>query len=147
MSKTSKYVLFLLRISMGGIFFYAGLTKVLNPEWTSLGYISNSKILPGLYSWLGSIQNIGWVDMANKWGLLLIGISLILGLLVRFSSSLGALMMLLYYLPILDFPYAGEHSYIIDDHIIYILVLIFATVGAGRFVGLDNTIRKKRLNK
>lgn len=145
MNKSSKYVLFLLRVSMGVVFFYAGITKILNPEWSAAGYLGNSSVLPELYAWFANASNIGWVDILNKWGLLLIGISLILGLLVRFSASLGALMMFLYYLPLVTFPYVGDHSYIVDDHVVYIFVLIlFATIGAGRFYGFDKIIQDRK---
>jgi len=55
------------------------------------------------------------------------------------SSVLGALLMLLYYFPVLSFPYIKPHSYIVDEHIIYALALIFlAAIRAGRIYGLDN---------
>ncbi|MEX0935228.1 MAG: DoxX family protein [Candidatus Paceibacterota bacterium] len=140
MSKSARFILVLLRIGMGWLFLYTGITKVLNPEWTSAGYISGAKTLTSLYSWLGSAEIIQYVDFVNKWGLVLIGVSLIFGLFVRFSAPLGALLMLLYWIPLLSFPYVGEHSYIVDDHIIYILILLFfAAVGAGRYFGLDRT--------
>jgi thiosulfate dehydrogenase [quinone] large subunit len=77
------------------------------------------------------------VSFVNKWGLTLLGISLILGIGVRLSSILGAVLMLLYYFP-LGFPYPDAHSFIVDDHIIYALVLImFAVFKAGRTWGLE----------
>jgi thiosulfate dehydrogenase [quinone] large subunit len=145
MNKTARIILTLLRVSIGGLFFYAGITKILNPEWSAAGYISNSTILPDYYAWLSTAPQIDWVNILNKWGLLLIGVSLMLGLLVRFSAPLGALLMFLYYLPTLNFPLAGEHSYIVDDHVIYIFVLLFFTaVSAGRYYGIDKIIQNKR---
>ena len=123
---------------MGWLMFYAGITKVLNPEWTAAGYGMSAKTFSGFYQWVISSANISWIDFVNQWGLTLLGISLILGIGVRFSSTLGAVLMLFYYFPILEFPYAGEHSYIVDDHIIYALVLaLFAVVRAGRYYGLE----------
>jgi thiosulfate dehydrogenase [quinone] large subunit len=65
------------------------------------------------------------VNFVNEWGLTLLGISLILGIGVRFSSALGVVLMLLYYFPILKFPYPNPHSYLIDNPTIYGLVLVF----------------------
>ena len=49
--------------------------------------------------------------------------------------------MILYYLPILDFPYPNPHAYLVDEHIIYILVLVvLASVRAGRIWGLDGVL-------
>lgn len=146
---SSKFLLiFFLRISMGWLMFYSGITKVLNPEWTALGYGSSAKTFTGLYQWLMSPANIGWIDFMNQWGLTLLGISLILGIGVRLSSSLGAILMLFYYFPILEFPRVGDHSYIVDEHIIYALILIFFAVDkAGRYYGLEEWFENKFLGK
>lgn len=138
MSKSAQISLFVLRLAMGWLMFYAGITKVLDPKWTAAGYLVNAKTFSGLFQWLASPSNIGWVNFVNEWGLTLLGVSLILGIGVRFSSVLGALLMLFYYFPILQFPYPNPHSYLVDEHIIYALVLIlFAAVRAGRVYGLE----------
>jgi len=51
---------------------------------------------------------------------LLIGLSLILGVFMRMAIFSGSLMLVLMYLAVLP----PEHNPIIDDHIIYSLVLI-----------------------
>ncbi|MBI4281272.1 DoxX family protein [Candidatus Uhrbacteria bacterium] len=138
MSKSQKISLFLLRISLGWLMFYAGITKILNPNFSAAGYLGTAKTFPALYQWLASSTNIGWINFVNEWGLTLLGVSLILGIGVRFSSVLGAVLMVLYYFPVLDFPYVA-HSYLVDEHIIYAAALIFlATVRAGRVYGLEN---------
>lgn len=133
-----KIIYFLSRVSMGWLFFYAGAVKILDPKWSAKGYIANAKTFTGFYEWLASDNILAIVNFLNEWGLALIGASLILGFLVKFSSPFGALLMLLYYFPILQFPYAGPQSYIIDEHIIYALVfIIFFIIDAGRYWGLD----------
>ncbi len=120
------------------MFFYAGITKVINPEWSAAGYMSGTKVFPGFYNWLLTPSILPTVNLVNEWGLTLLGVSLILGIGVRLSSVLGAVLMLLYYIP-LGFPYPNSHSYIVDEHIIYIAVLLyFSTVRAGRVWGLEN---------
>jgi len=53
-------------------------------------------------------------------------------------SFFGAILMLAYYFPVLEFPKV-EHGFIVDEHIIYASVfLFFAAVRAGRYYGLDN---------
>jgi thiosulfate dehydrogenase [quinone] large subunit len=141
MKKGSKFSLFLLRVSLGWLMFYAGITKVLDPGWSAAGYLQSAKTFSGFYQWLALPANSGWINFLNEWGLTLLGLSLILGIGVRFSSVLGAALMLLYYFPILEFPYAGAHSYIVDEHIIYALVLVlFAAVRAGRIYGLEKWV-------
>lgn len=130
------------RIALGWLFFYAGITKVLNPAWSAKGYLSGSKTFSGFYSWLASDGVLPIVDFLNEWGLTLIGVSLIVGALVRLSSLLGALMMVMYWFPVLDFPKV-DHGYLVDDHIVYALVLLyFAAVKAGRRYGIEERVAK-----
>lgn len=142
MKNKMKMVIFLLRLSLGWLFLYAGLTKISNPEWTSVGYLKSAKTFADLYAWFAAPANIGWVNFLNQWGLTLIGISLILGLAVRWSSLAGIVLMALYYFPILQFPYVGEHFYIVDEHVIYSLGLLVLYFGkAGEYFGLDRFAR------
>lgn len=128
---------------MGALFFYAGIIKVLNPDWSAAGYLNSAKTFPGLYNWFASPSNIGWVNFLNEWGFVAIGLALILGVLTKWTSLAGIFFMVLYYFPILKFPYAGEHSFLVDEHIIYITAffILFAS-NAGTFWGLDSWIRR-----
>lgn len=133
-----KITLFLLRVSIGWLFFYAGITKVLDPQWSAAGYLKMAKTFPGFYQSLTDAAILPLINSINEWGLTILGISLILGIGVRLFSFLGAILMLLYYFPVLDFPKAGDHSYLVDEHIIYALVLFyFAAYKAGRVYGLE----------
>lgn len=138
--------MFLLRIAMGWFYLYAGITKVLDSEWTSLGYLKGAKSMVWLYHWLLNPHVLPVVDFMVKWGFVLLGASLILGLFVRLSGYLGALLMFLLYLPILHFPFVGQFYYIIDDHIIYILVLLLLVQSrAGQIGGLDKWFANTQL--
>jgi thiosulfate dehydrogenase (quinone) large subunit len=149
-----RFSLFALRVSLGWLFFYAGITKVLDPSWSAEGYLRSAKMFPEFYSWLASPEILPIINIVNEWGLTLLGISLIFGVFVRVSSLLGAFLMLLYYLPAAELrpfeffpqifvPYIGEHSVIVDEHIIYIFVLLlFAAVKAGRAWGLDKVVSR-----
>ncbi len=140
--KSTKITLLILRLSMGWLMLYAGITKVIDPEWSAAGYLGAAKTFPGFFNWLASDQLLPFINFINEWGLTLLGVSLILGVFVRLSSVLGAILMLLYFLPVLDFPYAG-YGFLVDEHIIYALVLIlFAVTQAGRDWGLDAKIPK-----
>jgi len=134
-----KISLFLLRVSLGWMFFYAGITKIMDPEWSAAGYMKGAKTFAGFYQFLTQPGILPVINFINEWGLLLLGVSLILGVFVRLSSVLGAVLMLLYYFPILDFPYPNAHSLIVDEHIIYALALaLLAAWRAGRTYGLEN---------
>ena len=138
MNKLTKLSLLALRLGLGWLFFYAGITKVLNPEWSAAGYLQGAKTFTGFYQALTTPTVLPLINFVNEWGLTLLGLSLILGWGVRWSSWLGALLMLLYYFPVLDFPYPNPHSLIVDEHIIYIAALLLLGVWrAGRVWGLD----------
>ena len=126
---------------MGWMFFWAGITKVLDPNWSAAGYLSGAKIFSGLFTYLASPNVLPIVNFVNEWGLTLLGVSLVLGVLVNISIPLGVLLMVLYYLP-LGFPMPDAHSYVVDEHIIYIASLVMLWVfnsgntwGLGRLIG------------
>jgi thiosulfate dehydrogenase [quinone] large subunit len=131
--KFSGISLAVFRLAMGWVMLYAGITKVLDPGWSAEGYLKGAKTFTGFYQLLASPGILPVINFVNEWALTLLGISLILGVFVRISSILGAVLMLLYYFPVLDFPYVGMHGFIIDEHIIYALgLLLFAALGAGK---------------
>lgn len=134
-----KFSLVTLRLVMGAMFFYAGFTKIINPAWSAATYLQSAKTFQAFYAWLIQPGILPITNFVNEWGLTLLGLSLILGIGVRLSSILGALMMLLYYFPILDFPYPNTHSLIVDEHIIYATaLLLLGSLKAGRIFGLEN---------
>jgi len=138
MQTPHSFVTFLLRVALGWLMFYAGITKVLDPAWSAKGYLASAKTFTGFYHWLASPSVLPLTDFVNEWGLTLLGASLILGIAVRLAGALGALLMILYYFPVLTFPSIGEHSYLIDEHIVYAAaLLILASMRAGRAWGLE----------
>lgn len=141
MHKAQKFSLLILRVSLGWLFFYAGITKVLNPEWSAAGYIGSAKMFPEFFAYFLQPNILPLVNLANEWGLTLTGIALFVGIFVRLSAFLGVALMVLYYLAGLDFPYPDANSYIVDQHIIYIgALLVLAAFRAGRAWGLDGKL-------
>ncbi len=139
MTQFQKISLVSLRLSLGWLFFYAGITKVLNPEWSAAGYLQGAKTFAGLYQWFLQPTILPTINFLNEWGMLLLGMALLLGVFMRLGAIAGAVLMLLYYLPVLEFPYIGKNSFIIDEHIIYALaLLLLAAFQAGRVWGLES---------
>jgi thiosulfate dehydrogenase [quinone] large subunit len=138
MSDNFKYTITGLRLLLGVLFSWAGFEKLFDPKWTATGYLKGSEgpMADIFKSMAGSVI----IDQLVIWGLILIGLCLLLGFLVRFASFWGAFMMFLFYLSDLTW----EHGPV-DEHIIYIAV--FATLvsfGAGRHFGLDQLIEKSQ---
>lgn len=125
------------RVAAGVLFFYAGWEKIINPAWSAAGYLSGAKDFHALYAWFASAGVLSFVNFVNKWGLLLLGVALILGAFVRLASGLGIALMALYYLP-LAWPFVDANSFIVDEHILLIaLLLIFIAWRAGHVWGVD----------
>jgi thiosulfate dehydrogenase (quinone) large subunit len=142
MNFQQKIYTFLLRAALGLLFFYAGITKLLNPSWSAEGYLRGAKTFPKLYNLILQPGILPTVNFINEWGLTFLGISLLLGIAVKLSSRLGALLMLLYYFPVLTFPLVG-HSLLVDEHIVYALaLLLLGSMKAGEVWGLETWCSK-----
>ena len=123
---------------MGWMMFYAGVTKIIDPKWSAAFYLKDAKTFSSFYNWFLQPNILPMTNFVNEWGLTLVGAFLILGIFVRLSSIGGLLLMLLYYFPILVFPYPNPHSFIVDEHIIYaVAFLFFAAIHAGSAWGLE----------
>ena len=136
------YSLLSLRLIMGWTFLYAGLEKVLDSSWSAEGFllygIPDGNNFTGLWETIAA-DWLWLVDPLNQWGQVLVGLALILGIAVRWSAVWGAVMMLFYWLA--SFPL--EHAIIIDDHVVYALLLFgLGAFGAGRILGLDRRIEE-----
>jgi len=145
----------LLRLVMGWIFLWAFLDKVFGwgfstkagKSWLD-GVSPTAGFLKGVQGPLADtfhgMAGNAFVDWLFMLGLLLIGSTLILGIGVRIAAYSGSVLMLLMWLasmPIKTNP-------IIDDHIVYLLVLlVLASVNAGQYLGLGNWWRKQKLVK
>ncbi len=142
--KLFEFFFVLTRIALGSFMLYAGVSKLLSQNWSAQMYLEKAQTFSSFYQWLAQPDILPFVNIGNSWGLTLLGVSLILGIFVRLSGFLGAVLMLLYYFPILHFPIAGERALLIDEHIIYALLLLsFSAGAAGRIFGVDRWLVKK----
>lgn len=145
MTQLEKWTLFLVRISLGWLMLYAGISKLSDPHWSAAGYLKGAKTFPAFFHWLTAPSLLPVINFVNEWGLTLLGAALILGVFLRWGTWLGALLMVLYYLPVLTFPHIGTTSYIVDDHIVYALVLLYLGASdAGKVWGLASVSRALR---
>jgi thiosulfate dehydrogenase [quinone] large subunit len=114
------------------MFLAAGWSKI-TTDWTAASYLSSAN--GPLADWFHSLAGSGFIDSVNAWGLFLLGVAILLGLLIRPASILGIVLMTLYYLA--HFPQNTTNG-LIDEHIILIAVLaLFAAGGAGHAFGAN----------
>jgi thiosulfate dehydrogenase (quinone) large subunit len=166
MNKESNYssvqqaTLVLLRTVIGWHFLYEAYYKIASPvwsatgtplaRWTSAGYLNGaSGPLAGLFKRMVDAGWTPWLDGMVKIGLLLIGLSLILGLFTKVGAW-GALFFLslfyLLYVPTLGVPQPNsEGSYLIVNKTLIeaVAVCVLLAFDTGRIAGLDLLLRRK----
>ena len=147
--------LVILRILIGWHFLYEGISKIINPYWSSAAYLLDSKwILSSLAKTIVANSTLlSFVDLINMWGLTLVGISLLLGLFSKYGALVGMGFVLLYYLfapPFIGLEYGkpGEGSYIIvnknliEAFALYVLYLF----PSSQLIGMDRLINSSKSN-
>ncbi len=146
-------ILVTLRVFIGWHFLYEGIVKFLNPGWTSFEYLMDSKgLFPGIFQSMAANADIlNIVDFLNIWGLILIGLGLIMGIFTKFSGICGIILLSFYYLshpPFLGLNYIipQEGNYlIVNKTLIEILALAVLTIfPTGKIIGLDRIISRLR---
>lgn len=144
-SHAERNIIFLLRLCLGWVFLYAASHQVFVPGWSVTGFLEHTKTFHGLFSLFTGPVIAPIISFLVSYGHLLIGLSLIFGLFVRVSSFFGILLMLLYWMAHMDFPYISDHNnFIIDFHIVDALVLgLLMVKHAGHVWGLDGWAAKQ----
>lgn len=126
---SGKIIITILRAAIGWHFFYEGISKLFAEGWTSQGYLAGTNgFMSGFYHWLGSSAGlIEVVDILNVCGLILIGLGLFLGVLIRYASAAGVLLLMLYYFA---YPPFGASAFSQSEGSLYIVnkVLVEAFV-------------------
>ena len=144
--------LVVLRVLIGWHFFYEGLVKLTNPNWTSMNYLMDSQgFMAGFFKDMAANPSVlNWIDAMNVWGLMAIGLGLILGLFGRVATIAGIVLLAFYYLshpPFVGLSYSlpMEGSYLVVNKVLIelaamVVLLIFPT---SRYIGIDRLIFKK----
>lgn len=155
MKKSALKWLVVLRVLIGWHFLYEGLVKLVNANWSSVGYLMDSKgLFAGIFHKMAANPAmLEVVDFMNVWGLIAIGLGLILGLFTRVALYSGIALLGLYYLshpPFVGINYAlpMEGSYLLVNKILIemvalIVLLYFPT---QQYIGMDRLVFKMKIN-
>jgi len=153
-TKLELMALVILRVLIGWHFLYEGIAKLLKPNWSAAGFLLQSKwILADLFKWMAEDPTLlSIVNFLNIWGLIFIGLGLILGCFSRISSLAGMGLILLYYFcnpPFIGLYYAipSEGNYLIVNKNIVEMAGLFVmfVFPTGKILGLDHLIQKWRV--
>lgn len=130
--KKEKITLAVLRLSMGFIFLWAFFDKVFGLGFattTAKAWINGGSPTTGFLSFavkgpfaelFNSLAGIVFIDWIFMIGLLFVGLTLVSNKFIKLGCLAGSTMLLLMYLALL----LPENNPVIDEHIIYILVLM-----------------------
>jgi thiosulfate dehydrogenase [quinone] large subunit len=155
-SAPQLYALVTLRVFIGWYFLYEGLVKLLNPNWTAYGYLKVSK---GWFIWFFEFITdndyiMQVVNQINIYGLIFIGLFLILGLFARVAGFGAITLLTLYYLshpPLLEVTYIlpteGSYLWIDRNLIMLVAVVVLVLFPTSKHIGLDRIIFKSKNNK
>ena len=147
------YSLTFLRVLIGWYFLYEGVVKFLDPNWSSYAYLINSHgFLKNV--WLSLAENTSLlhvIDFLNTWGLIAIGMGLILGCLSKVASVSGVVLVMLYYLsypPTVasqNFQLTGDHVLWVDKNLVFAAALLMLSFfPTSHFIGIDRLVFKKK---
>ena len=142
-----KSLITFIRLAVGWHFLYEGLTKLVSASWSSEPYLNSTfGSFSGFYHWIAaSPLKLQIVDLLNIWGLILIGLALCVGLLIRWASLSGVLLLTLYYFAYPPFgsimPVGDGNSFIVDKLFIEAVILIFIAFSKEKGFCLDNILK------
>ena len=152
-STIQLYGLVILRVLIGWYFLYEGLAKVFTPKWTAYGYLMDSQgVFAPFFRMIAENQSMmAAADFINIWGLTLVGVMLILGLLEKASYIGAALFLILYYLshpPLLHVEYLlpTEGSYLwVDKNLVMLAaVAVLYFFPTAMRIGIDRIMLKNK---
>ena len=149
------YGLVVLRVLIGWHILYEGVSKLINPYWSSAAYLLDSKwIFSVLAKTIVSNPTLLTIsDYVNMWGLTLVGLCLLLGVFSRQAALSGMVFISLYYFfapPFLGLEYSrpGEGSYIIVNKNLIEACALFVLYHfpTSHLIGLDRILFKSETN-
>lgn len=151
-SKAQITWLIILRLFIGWHFMYEGMVKIVNPKWTSLPYLLDSKgPLSSFFVQLTQDDSLMiLINFVNEWALLLIGIGLTLGCLFRLSAVGGMILLAMYTLSHPSFigasymmPFEGSYLWI-DKNMVELAALgLLCVFPTSQIIGFDRVLGPK----
>ncbi len=138
MANDRGFILFF-RLAMAWTFLYAAAHQISDPNWSVAGFLSHTKTFHGVYAVFAAPPWAPVITALVQYGHLLIGLSLLVGFMVRASATFGIALMLLYWTAHMDWPYIeNANNFILDYHLVYAGVLAYLVARrAGHVWGLD----------
>ena len=132
-SKGALWGMTLLRIVIGWHFLYEGLWKLVQPNgWSAVEYLRLSRwVGSSFFQWIAeSPKVLACCDFLVQWGLVLIGLGLVFGVLARTAAGAGVLLLAFFYVAQPPFlTVGGAHHFLLFDYNVIEIVALAAVIG------------------
>jgi thiosulfate dehydrogenase [quinone] large subunit len=143
------YWLVILRVTVGWWMLHAGLDKFLawpfDASWFVGGAAAGTTLGP-IVTLFSEGAALSFVNIMVPLGQTLIGLGLVLGALTRLASFFGAMLMTFFYF--INGETGGwAHGLVTGELLGLLLFAMFATIGAGRVLGVDAYLAEMDLFK
>lgn len=141
-STFERNIILYFRLTMAWTFLYAASHQVFDPTFSVAGFLSHTKTFHDLYAVFTTPSIAPVITFLVSYGHLLIGLSLLVGLMVRVSAAFGIALMIMYWTAHMDFPYIeNANNFLLDYHLVYAGVLVYLIgMRAGHVFGLDGLV-------
>jgi thiosulfate dehydrogenase [quinone] large subunit len=118
---------------------YAASHQVFVHDFTVVGFLKTTKTFHNLFAHFTTPTMAPIATFLVEYGHLLIGLSLLFGLMVRVSAAFGVLLMGIYWMAHIDWPFVeNTNNFIFDYHLVFAGALVLLIVKrAGHIYGLD----------
>lgn len=146
-AKIERGLILFFRLAMAWTFLYAGLRQAFFSDFSVVPFLTHTKTFHDVFAVFATPQWAPITSFLVKWGHLLIGLSLLTGLLVRVSAVFGMLLLGMYYFAHMDFPYIETKvNFLLDYHVVYMGLMAYLIVKqAGHVFGLDGWLEKHHI--
>lgn len=138
-SPMERSLIVFFRLTMAWTFLYAASHQVFVPSFSVVGFLGHTKTFHDVFVVFTTPTMAPITTFLVEYGHLLIGLSLLTGIMVRVSASFGVLLMCIYWFAHMDWPFIeNTNNLIVDYHVVYAGVLVYLVVKkAGHVWGLD----------
>jgi uncharacterized membrane protein YphA (DoxX/SURF4 family) len=159
LSNLQLWALVIFRVVIGWHFMYEGLVKLFTPSWTAMEYLSMARWwFAGFFNWIATTSwALAIADFINIYGLMAIGLALMLGVFTRIALWSGIVLLAMFYIsypPFIGFDYGVPnegHYLIVNKTLIELLALVMLAIfPTSRQIGLDRLVKWlqiKRISK
>jgi thiosulfate dehydrogenase (quinone) large subunit len=146
-------LLVILRVLIGWHFLYEGIAKLMNPNWSAAGYLLDSKgIFASIFYSLATNHSLmSVIDFLNVYGLIAIGLGLILGCFTQVATVSGIVLLAFYFFshPALVgakyvMPSEGNYLFVNKTLIELFTLAVLLVFPTGKMIGIDRPLSRKK---